>query len=414
MKKVFAYTILNGMKHDAKSLESFFLCAGFLGVLLIAFTPSIVLGYGNTGTSGAAFLELPIGARPIAMGEAYTAGTDDVNVLYYNPAGLATLQFPSLSLFHNELFLDSRFENITAAIPFQKGYLGFATSMFWVPPFEKIDENGNSNGTVQFYNSATTVAFGRQVGPVLLGGSLKYIFQKIDTMTTNAVALDLGIQKQLYMYTPFTAPIRNFTVGASFLNLGTPVKGYPLPRTFHLGASYMPTKWAKINVDMSEYIIDSSDLYDFTYGFDESFHLNTGFELTWQDMLYLRGGYRFNSAGKYSIGLGFNYTFSDVAFTVDTSYSDGGIFGPVYAINLIFKLIPKIITSEDKKKAEKFYQDGIRYYVGDDLDSSIQAFRKSRDFNPYQRNINDKIQDLEELQRLREQNKKYDEDDNQR
>lgn len=366
-------------------------------------------GYGNQGTSGAAFLELPVGSRPVSMGEAFTAGTDDVNVIYYNPAGLATLQYPVLSVFHNELFQDTRFENISAAMPFKKGYLGFSSSFFWVPPFDKIDENGNKDGSVQFYNSATSIAYGRQFGPVILGGSLKYVFQKIDTMTVHSAAVDIGIQKQFYMYTPFAAPVRNFTVGSSLLNLGTPVKGHPLPRSLHIGCSYMPTKWSRVNFDMSEYVIDSSDLYDFTYGFDESFRMSTGFELTWQDMLYLRGGYRFNSSGKYSIGMGFNYAFSDVAFTVDASYSDGGIFGPVYAINLIFKLIPKIITSDDKKKAEKYYQDGIRFYVGDDLDSSIQSFKKSRDYNPYQRNINDKIQDLEELQRLREINKKYDE-----
>ena len=395
------------MKHNCKHKGCIYF-AVFAVMFLVC--PAVVFGYGNTGTSGAAFLELPVGSRPISMGEAFTAGTDDVNVMHYNPAGLSTLQYPALSIFHNEHFLDSRFENITAAMPYKKGYFGFSTSFFWVPQFEKIDENGNSDGSVQFYNSATSIAYGRQLGPVLVGGSLKYVFQKIDTMTVHSAAVDLGIQKQFYMYTPFAAPVRNFTVGASLLNLGTPVNGHPLPRTLHFGGSYMPTKWAKINIDMSEYVIDSSDLYDFTYGFDESFRMSTGFEVTWLDMLYLRGGYRFNSAGKYSMGMGFNYAFSDVAFAVDTSYSDGGIFGPVYAINLVFKLIPKIITSEDKKKAEKFYQDGIRFYVGDDLDSSVQAFKKSRDYNPYQRNINDKIQDLEELQRLRELNKKYEEE----
>jgi hypothetical protein len=389
-------------------LRVFFRCLLYLLLSLAVFIgfSGGLFASGSVGRSGAAFLEVPVGARPIAMGDAFTAGTDDLNVMHYNPAGLGTLQYPVLSIFHDELILDSRYENITAAFPYFKGFFGLSSSVFWVPPFEKIDINGNSNGKVSFYNSATTVSFGRLTGPVLLGGSVKYIYQKIDTMTYQSVAMDLGIQKQLYMYTPFVAPVRNFTVGASILNLGTNVGSSPLPRMLRLGTSYLPTKWMKLNVDMTESLIGSSDVYDFTSGFDESFRLNCGMELSWQEMLFFRCGYRFNDVGHYSLGFGFNYAFSNVAFTVDTSYSDAGIFGPIYSINVGFKLIPKVITSEDKRKAEKYYQDGIRFYVGDDLESAISSFRKSRDYNPYQKNIEVKIQDLETLQKLKEENKK--------
>jgi hypothetical protein len=210
--------------------------------IFLYFFPVILYGYGSEGTSGATFLEFPIGARPIAMGEAFTASSDDPNIMHYNPAGLGTIQYPSLSLFHNELFLDSRFENITAVLPFQKGYIGLSTSLFWVPPFEKIDINGNSQGNVNFYNSATTIGYGLPIGPVIAGGCVKYIFQKIDTKTYNAAAIDIGIQKQLYMYTPFVAPIRNFTFGTAILNLGTPVKKSSLPRILKIGGSYKPIK----------------------------------------------------------------------------------------------------------------------------------------------------------------------------
>jgi hypothetical protein len=406
--------ILRFIHFSERNLQRMVFCCRvrylFNGILLLAVLTGVsgnLYGIGSVGRSGAAFLEVPVGARPIAMGDAFTAGTDDLNVMHYNPAGLGTLQYPVLSLFHDELILDSRYENITGAFPYFKGFFGISSSVFWVPPFEKVDINGNSNGKVNFYNSATTVSYGRVIGPVLLGASVKYIYQKIDTMTYQSAAVDLGIQKQLYMYSPFIAPIRNFTIGASILNLGTDVSSSPLPRTLRIGTSYMPTKWVKFNVDMVESLIDPSDIYDFTSGFDESFRLNCGLELSWQEMLFFRCGYRFNDVGHYSLGFGFNYAFSNVAFTVDTSYSDSGIFGPVYSINVGFKLIPKVITSEDKRKSEKFYQDGIRFYVGDDLESAISAFRKSRDYNPYQKNIDVKIQDLETLQKLKEENKKF-------
>ena len=42
--------------------------------------------------TGAAFLKIGTGARPAALGGAYTALADDVNAIYYNPGALARLQ----------------------------------------------------------------------------------------------------------------------------------------------------------------------------------------------------------------------------------------------------------------------------------------------------------------------------------
>ena len=47
------------------------------------------------GTTGADFLNLPIGARAAAMGGAYSAISDEASAVYWNPAGL--VQIPKLS-----------------------------------------------------------------------------------------------------------------------------------------------------------------------------------------------------------------------------------------------------------------------------------------------------------------------------
>ena len=51
-----------------------------------------LLSFGITlfqpGTAGFQFLKLGVGARPVAMGSAYTAVADDANALFWNPAGL--------------------------------------------------------------------------------------------------------------------------------------------------------------------------------------------------------------------------------------------------------------------------------------------------------------------------------------
>ena len=142
---------------------------------------------GNVGTSGADFLEIGVGSRPLGMGEAFTAMVGDINSLYYNPAGLGTLRYPSLSVMHQELILDSRFENVSVAFPLYDGFMGISSSMFWVPPFERIDIDGNETGTVNFYNVSSVFAYGMSLELLEVGGSLKYIYQQIDTLNLHSV-----------------------------------------------------------------------------------------------------------------------------------------------------------------------------------------------------------------------------------
>ncbi len=375
---------------------------------LLFFFPVHLRAEGSIGVSGADFLELGVGSRPLGMGEAFTAQTDDINSIYYNPAGIASIKFPLLSIVHQELILDSRYENISLAHPLYGGKFAVSNSFFWVPQFDKVDIDGNNDGKVQFYNGVLTTAYAYDLGPLYVGGSLKYIYQKIDTLFVSSFAMDLGVLKGLYLYSPFDSPTRNFHMGMSLLNIGTKAKDDPLPRMLRMGVSYKPTHWLGINVDATENFINSSDLYDFTYLFEESFRVNTGFELNYLELVYLRGGWKFNDAGTYSVGMGFNYSIGDVAFSVDSSYSDNGVFGPTYSFNVTFKLIPKVITVEDRIKAESHYKKGIKHFVADDLDSAIEEFNITKDYNPYHKNIDRKIKDLNEIKELRKKNKELD------
>ena len=384
----------------------------FSAILILSFILYVpdIFPAGSIGTSGADFLELGVGSRPLGMGEAFTAEINDINSIYYNPAGLATLRFPVLSIVHQELILDSRFENISAAFPLYEGRIAFSNSLFWVPAFDKIDDLGNTTGKVNYYNGNFTTGYGYDFGFVYLGASVKYIYQRIDTLFVSSVAMDFGILKGMYLYSPFDSPIRNFHLGFSILNLGTKAKDDPLPRMIRFGMSYKPTYWLGLNLDITENFIDSSDLYDFTYGFEESFRVNAGVEFNYLELLYFRTGWRFNDGGKYSLGFGFNYVVQNVSFNIDTSFSDNGIFGPVYSIGATFKLIPKVITVEDKLKAEVHYKRGIRHYIADDIDSAINEFKLTKDYNPYHKNIDKKIDDLIELKKMRIKNEELEDE----
>ena len=44
------------------------------------------------GSSIANFLKIGVGARPVAMGEAFTALSDDISTVYWNQGGLGALR----------------------------------------------------------------------------------------------------------------------------------------------------------------------------------------------------------------------------------------------------------------------------------------------------------------------------------
>ena len=58
----------------------------FLLVLSAIFFASHAWGF--SGTEGASFLDIPVGAGPAALGGAYTALATDAYAPIYNPAGL--------------------------------------------------------------------------------------------------------------------------------------------------------------------------------------------------------------------------------------------------------------------------------------------------------------------------------------
>src|SRR5690349_8398397 len=87
-----------------------------------------VLWSSSPGTSGGSILSLPVGARAIAMGEAFAAQADDSSSLYWNPAGMALMNQSEASFMYNRFFNDLSFQNASVAVPVDNGGLGAALS----------------------------------------------------------------------------------------------------------------------------------------------------------------------------------------------------------------------------------------------------------------------------------------------
>jgi hypothetical protein len=73
------------------------------------------------------FSKLPVSARAVTMGGSLVSFSDDPNVLFYNPAGIASLHFVSISTSYTQLFpgiIDDRLSYISGSAVANLGFAG--------------------------------------------------------------------------------------------------------------------------------------------------------------------------------------------------------------------------------------------------------------------------------------------------
>ncbi|MDZ7260742.1 MAG: PorV/PorQ family protein, partial [candidate division KSB1 bacterium] len=77
----------------------------------------------KVGMVGAQFLKIPVGARGIAMGDAFNVIVDDATAVFWNPAGLNQIKNGSLFFSHTRWLADIKMEAGALA----KTFPGFGT-----------------------------------------------------------------------------------------------------------------------------------------------------------------------------------------------------------------------------------------------------------------------------------------------
>src|ERR1041384_41659 len=109
------------VKHDRCSLT--------VSLALITLLSSGILNASSkVGTSGAQFLKIGAGARPTAMGDSFVGVADDINAIYFNPAGLSLLDRPELTAMHTQYFEGFKYEFGAFAAPTTVGTFGFSAA----------------------------------------------------------------------------------------------------------------------------------------------------------------------------------------------------------------------------------------------------------------------------------------------
>lgn len=166
---------------------------GTLAIILVSNSGFASFGGSSKGTTTANFLKLGAGARGVAMGEAYTAVTDDANSMYWNPGALTQIEKNSVTLMH-DAYIDSSFYDYGAygRKLNDKSAFGAAFQYFSAGSIDTTDTHGNTTGSFTPSDMSVALGYAHEFGGYSFGIAAKYIQSKIvDTAKTEAV--DLGI-----------------------------------------------------------------------------------------------------------------------------------------------------------------------------------------------------------------------------
>ena len=174
----------------------------------------------KAGTSSAAFLKIPVGARGSSMGSAFVSLADDPSSLYWNPGGLSRNEKNGLMVDHSPWLPGLSFNFVGVVIPMQSfGTLGISVTALNTAEMD-VTTPANPMGTGEKFD-ATSMVVGFSYGRSLtdrfsIGGTFKYISERIFNSTATGMAFDIG--------TIYDTPLSGLRLGVSVSNFGSKMR----------------------------------------------------------------------------------------------------------------------------------------------------------------------------------------------
>ena len=293
----------------------------YILIVIAVLTASTVFAQNDgPANTGLAFLKLGVGARSIAMGDAYSSVCDDGTAVIYNPARLNAGLDNNVTLMYNSAMQDLTNNFIGAKLKINKFGLGFGLlktnvaniEIREIPgaPIDKFDAQNLSMNVSMCYELYKNFTF---------GVTSKLIYEKIYIEEASGVGFDLGTN---YTNDKFSASCVLSNLGS--VNELKTVKT-KLPTAVRFGGAY---NVKKDNLNLI-FALEGYKVLD-----GGNFHVNSGAEIGYKDLLFIRLGYQtaYDNKG-FTSGLGLKYKslVVDYAFI---PYSDS--FGTSNTISLGF------------------------------------------------------------------------------
>jgi hypothetical protein len=295
--------------HSAGKIARFSVVTGFFMSLTVA--------WAGVGTTTADILKINQGAKPAAMGGAYTAMGDDAYSINYNPAGLAQIRASQAIVLHLESLADISYEYLTFATEWGGGNVLAANITYRHSP--PID-NGNGNPAVTADDVLKSLSFAKKFADNLrVGATIKLLNSTLANISSSAVALDLGVQlDKLPFGLRAGLAVLNLSPGMSF-DPAEPSESLPMFIRGGLGTHQM---FFNREVNLGVEVFKPSD---------QGIKVGAGGEIwLFPELFAIRGGYKFDWADdkelhnvfqNYCLGGTLTRRFDDNDFSVDFAYN---------------------------------------------------------------------------------------------
>lgn len=263
----------------------------------------------KVGTTSAQFLKLGVGARALSLGGSFVARSNDLAAMYWNPAGLASLQGSSVQLAYTRYVADINYQ--FAAFGTNLGDMGtIAASIIYLDSGDmEVRTVRDPEGTGEKFkvqDFALQLSYGRHLTDrFAIGGSMKFVQERIWHSSASTIAFDVG--------TFFTTPYDRLHLAASFSNFGPKMQmsgrdilfsqdpapdqqgnveivnseylmdEHPLPLLFRIGVAWDAVRTGNHQVIFSTDAAHPNDNYEY---------VNVGMEYSFRELVSFRAGYK--------------------------------------------------------------------------------------------------------------------------
>ncbi len=320
-------------------------------VLLAGFPPLFGGDPARVGTAGGMQLQVPVGARDLAMGGANVANSSELEAIYWNPAGLATMQNNAQVQFSTmTIFTDIRVNYLALAAKFGRlGTIGFSLKAFDFGdiPFTTIEDmDGKSGRTFSPTFVTTGLTYSKRLTErIQIGVNGKLIYESIPRLSATTFAFDAGLQYHEL------GGIHGLSFGVALKNIGgslqykgsgliqqgnlegtirtgdfvsIPSAKNELPASVELGLGYVR------NINEENMVLFAGRFLNNNFSHDA---YNLGVEYSYKGMFSLRAGYNYQPTldseyqeYRFTAGAGVNLQLGNTTLVIDYAFRDSQYF----------------------------------------------------------------------------------------
>jgi len=305
-----------------------------MGIVMLVLIPGLAAAatkpFEKVGTYAAQFLKIGPSARASAMGNAFTAVSNDATSLYWNPAGMVEQTRTQVTL-NNVIWpadIQIYFVGAIFNTPYFPGTFGISARALTMDPQEERTIY-MPQGTKRYFD-AGDMSFGLSYAMFFTdrfsaGITTHFIHLGLADKSVETLAFDFGLL---------------YRIGIQGMRLGMLIQSLGGEVDYDSRSSKLPTLF-KVGLSVDAYRSGAHALLaagEFSHPVDNKERMNVGMEYTFNQFFMLRSGYNIGyDAQGLAAGVGFRIDTSqtsDIGF--DYAWEDLGYLGTTHRVSLNF------------------------------------------------------------------------------